>query len=130
MAMLDHLTNGRLEIGVVSGIPPELAVVGITPEIAAARHAEASDVLDAAFARPVISHHGQQWHFDDLEILPRFLQQPSPPVWTAVRSAGVGGEGRATWLEGLRRISVRQGDRCRVRRVSTGRDRQRARMRA
>jgi alkanesulfonate monooxygenase SsuD/methylene tetrahydromethanopterin reductase-like flavin-dependent oxidoreductase (luciferase family) len=98
MAMLDHLTNGRLEIGVVSGIPPELAVVGITPEIAAARHAEASDVLDAAFAQPVISHHGQQWDFDDLEILPRFLQQPSPPVWTAVRSAGSAEKaGRRGW---------------------------------
>src|SRR5437867_2115563 len=31
-AMLDHLTEGRLEMGVVSGIPPELAVVGIDRE--------------------------------------------------------------------------------------------------
>ena len=45
--MLDH-TNGRLEIGVVSRIPPELAVVGITTDVAAARHAEVIDVLDAA----------------------------------------------------------------------------------
>src|SRR4029078_7777838 len=88
MAILDLLTDGRLEIGLVSGIPPELAVVGITPEIAAARHAEVSDVLDAALRQSVIPHHGTQWNFDDLEILPRFLQQPSPPVWTAVRSAG------------------------------------------
>ena len=51
--MLDHLTNGRLEIGVVSGIPPELAVVGITPEVAAARHTEVIDVLDAA-----LKHNG------------------------------------------------------------------------
>ena len=87
IAMLDQLTNGRLEIGVVSGIPPELAVVGITPDVAAARHAEVIDVLDAALKDPVISHHGTQWNFDDLEILPRCLQQPSPPVWTAVRSA-------------------------------------------
>ena len=87
IAMLDHLTNGRLEIGVVSGIPPELAVVGITPDVAAARHAEVIDVLDAALKDPVISHHGTQWNFDDLEILPRCLQQPSPPVWTAVRTA-------------------------------------------
>ncbi|MEO8267610.1 MAG: LLM class flavin-dependent oxidoreductase [Ilumatobacteraceae bacterium] len=87
IAMLDHLTDGRLEIGVVSGIPPELAVVGITPDVAAARHAEVIDVLDAALKDPVISHHGTQWNFDDPEILPRCLQQPSPPVWTAVRSA-------------------------------------------
>ena len=87
IAMLDHLTNGRLEIGVVSGIPPELAVVGITPEVAAGRHAEIIDVLDAALRDRVISHHGVHWRFDDLEILPRCLQQPSPPIWTAVRSA-------------------------------------------
>jgi len=98
MAMLDHLTDGRLEIGLVSGIPPELAVVGITPEIAAARHAEISDVLDAALRQSVISHHGTEWNFDDLEILPRFLQQPSPPVWTAVRSAGSAEKaGRRGW---------------------------------
>jgi alkanesulfonate monooxygenase SsuD/methylene tetrahydromethanopterin reductase-like flavin-dependent oxidoreductase (luciferase family) len=98
MAMLDQLTGGRLEIGVVSGIPPELAVVGITPDIAAARHNEVIDVLDAAMKDPVISHHGQQWNFDDLEILPRFLQQPSPPVWTAVRSAASAEKaGRRGW---------------------------------
>jgi alkanesulfonate monooxygenase SsuD/methylene tetrahydromethanopterin reductase-like flavin-dependent oxidoreductase (luciferase family) len=87
IAMLDHLTNGRLEIGVVSGIPPELAVVGIAPDVAAARHTEIIDVLDSALKNPVISHHGEHWNFDDLEILPRCLQQPSPPVWTAVRTA-------------------------------------------
>ncbi len=87
IAMLDHLTGGRLEIGVVSGIPPELAVVGITPDVAAERHTEIIDVLDAALKSPVISHHGKEWSFDDLEILPRCLQQPAPPLWTAVRSA-------------------------------------------
>jgi alkanesulfonate monooxygenase SsuD/methylene tetrahydromethanopterin reductase-like flavin-dependent oxidoreductase (luciferase family) len=87
IAMLDHLTDGRLEIGVVSGIPPELAVVGITPDVAAQRHTEIIDVLDAALKSPVISHHGAHWSFDDLEILPRCLQQPSPPLWTAVRTA-------------------------------------------
>jgi alkanesulfonate monooxygenase SsuD/methylene tetrahydromethanopterin reductase-like flavin-dependent oxidoreductase (luciferase family) len=87
IAMLDHLTDGRLEIGIVSGIPPELAVVGITGDVAAGRHSEIIDVLDAALRSPVISHHGEHWNFDDLEILPRCLQQPSPPVWTAVRSA-------------------------------------------
>jgi len=87
IAMLDHLTDGRLEIGIVSGIPPELAVVGITGEVAATRHTEVLDVLDAALVRPVVSHHGANWNFDDLEILPRCLQQPFPPRWTAVRTA-------------------------------------------
>ncbi|MGZ4722960.1 MAG: LLM class flavin-dependent oxidoreductase [Ilumatobacteraceae bacterium] len=98
IAMLDHLTDGRLEIGVVSGIPPELAVVGIAADVAAARHAEIIDVLDAALKDAVISHHGTHWNFDDLEILPRCLQQPSPPLWTAVRSAGSAEKaGRRGW---------------------------------
>jgi alkanesulfonate monooxygenase SsuD/methylene tetrahydromethanopterin reductase-like flavin-dependent oxidoreductase (luciferase family) len=88
IAMLDHLTDGRLEIGVVSGIPPELAVVGIEADVAAGRHTEIIDVLDAALRSPVVSHHGEHWNFDNLEMLPRCLQQPSPPVWTAVRTAG------------------------------------------
>ncbi len=87
IAMLDHLTDGRLEIGVVSGIPPELAVVGIAPDIATERHAEIIDVLDAAFHHQRVSHHGTHWNFDDLEILPRCVQQPAPPIWTAVRTA-------------------------------------------
>ncbi len=87
IAMLDHLTDGCLEIGIVSGIPPELAVVGITGDVAAGRHSEIIDVLDDALRSPVISHHGEHWNFDNLEILPRCLQKPSPPVWTAVRSA-------------------------------------------
>ncbi len=98
IAMLDHLTDGRLEIGVVSGIPPELAVVGIAADVAAARHAEIIDVLDAALKNAVVSHHGTHWNFDDLEILPRCLQQPSPPLWTAVRSAGSAEKaGRRGW---------------------------------
>ncbi len=98
IAMLDHLTDGRLEIGVVSGIPPELAVVGIAPDVAAERHTEIIDVLDAALKSPVISHHGKHWNFDDLEILPRCLQQPSPPLWTAVRTvASAERAGRRGW---------------------------------
>jgi len=98
IAMLDHLTDGRLEIGVVSGIPPELAVVGISPQVAAERHAEVIDVLDAALRNAVITHHGTHWNFDDLEILPRCLQQPSPPLWTAVRSPGSAEKaGRRGW---------------------------------
>ena len=86
IGMLDHLTGGRLEVGMVSGIPPELALVGIDPAEAAARHAETIDIVTAALRDPVVTHHGKHWSFDDVRIVPRPLQQP-PPIWTAVRSA-------------------------------------------
>ena len=88
IAMLDHLTGGRLEIGCAVGVPQELIRVGLSFEEARARFDEAVAILDAGLAAPVISHHGRYWHFDDLRIVPRPLQQPSPPKWTPVVSAG------------------------------------------
>ena len=86
IGMLDQLTNGRLEIGTASGIPQEMARVGMGVEEANARNAEAIEILDAGLASPVISHHGKFWSFDDLHIEPRPLQLPSPPKWTTVVS--------------------------------------------
>src|SRR4029079_19155797 len=31
--------------------------------------------------------HGKFWHFDNLRLTPRPLQQPAPPVWVTVVSA-------------------------------------------
>jgi alkanesulfonate monooxygenase SsuD/methylene tetrahydromethanopterin reductase-like flavin-dependent oxidoreductase (luciferase family) len=95
IGMLDHLTGGRLEIGCASGVPQELIQVGIAAEENRERFNEALAILDAWLAQPVISHHGRYWNFDNLRIVPRPLQQPSPPKWTtvvstasAVKSAG------------------------------------------
>ena len=83
--MLDHLTKGRLEMGVVSGIPPELTLTGITPPKAAEMHAEVLDVLQAAVAKPVVSHNGAHFSFEELRMTPTFLQS-SPSIWTASTS--------------------------------------------
>ena len=86
IGMLDHLTGGRLEIGCASGVPQELIQVGIAAAENRERFNEALDILDAWLAQPVISHHGRYWNFDKLRIVPRPLQQPSPPKWTTVVS--------------------------------------------
>jgi alkanesulfonate monooxygenase SsuD/methylene tetrahydromethanopterin reductase-like flavin-dependent oxidoreductase (luciferase family) len=95
IGVLDHLTGGRLEIGCASGVPQELSQIGMAAEESRERFNEALAILDAWLAEPVISHHGRYWNFDDLRIVPRPLQQPSPPKWTtvvstasAIRSAG------------------------------------------
>ena len=88
IAMLDHLTGGRLEIGCASGVPQELSRVGLSLEEARGRFDEALAILDAGLAAPMISHHGRYWSFDNLRIVPRPLQQPAPPKWTTVVSTG------------------------------------------
>jgi alkanesulfonate monooxygenase SsuD/methylene tetrahydromethanopterin reductase-like flavin-dependent oxidoreductase (luciferase family) len=86
IGMLDHLTGGRLEIGCASGVPQELIQTGIGPEENRERFNETLQILDAWLAQPVISHHGQYYNFDNMRIVPRPLQQPSPPKWTTVVS--------------------------------------------
>src|SRR5262245_21311686 len=86
IGMLDHLTGGRLEIGCASGVPQELIQIGIAAEENRDRFNEALDILDAWLDAPVISHHGRYWSFDNLRVVPRPLQQPSPPKWTTVVS--------------------------------------------
>ena len=85
IAMLDHLTGGRLEIGCASGVPQELIQTGIGPEESRDRFNESLQILDAWLAEPVISHHGRYYNFDKLRVVPRPLQ-PSPPKWTTVVS--------------------------------------------
>ena len=84
--MLDHLTGGRLEVGIAAGIPQELSRVGYDPAEARERFNEAVGIVETALAEPVFSHHGKFWNFERLSTLPRPLQQPSPPVWTTVVS--------------------------------------------
>jgi alkanesulfonate monooxygenase SsuD/methylene tetrahydromethanopterin reductase-like flavin-dependent oxidoreductase (luciferase family) len=87
IGMLDHLTGGRLEIGTSAGIPNEMAQIGLTVAEARERNDEALAIVDAALAVPAVSHHGKYWRFDNLRIVPRPLQQPSPPRWTTVVSS-------------------------------------------
>jgi luciferase family oxidoreductase group 1 len=86
IGMLDQLTGGRLEIGTASGIPQEMAQIGLSVEEANARNAEAVEILDKVLANPVVTHHGHYWDFTALRIAPRPLQQPAPPRWTTVIS--------------------------------------------
>lgn len=87
IAMLDHLTKGRLEVGTASGIPPEMETVGISATEASERNMEAQDIIDWALTHPdqPITHHGKYWTLDNLVLAPQPLQQP-PPRWTTVVS--------------------------------------------
>ncbi|MFO1410585.1 MAG: LLM class flavin-dependent oxidoreductase [Steroidobacteraceae bacterium] len=81
-SMLDHLSGGRLEIGLASGVGPrEFRAVGLPEEEMRPRFAEALDIIDAALTQPRITHHGRFWNFDDLAVAPRPLQQPTPRRW-------------------------------------------------
>lgn len=86
LTMLDHLTNGRLEIGFAAGVPQELQRIGLGMAEARERFNEALDILDAALANPVVNHSGKHWKLENLSLLPGVFLQSSPPKWTTVVS--------------------------------------------
>jgi alkanesulfonate monooxygenase SsuD/methylene tetrahydromethanopterin reductase-like flavin-dependent oxidoreductase (luciferase family) len=88
LTMLDHLTNGRLEIGFAAGVPQELQRIGLGMEEARARFNEALEILDAALVNPVVNHSGKYWKLENLSLMPNAFLQPSPPKWTTVVSTG------------------------------------------
>lgn len=82
VAMLDLVSNGRLEVGIGRGFSPkEYQVFGA--EMAASRELTqaALDVLRLSFTRSPINYRGEM-----IEILPHVVQQPHPPLWSAAVS--------------------------------------------
>jgi alkanesulfonate monooxygenase SsuD/methylene tetrahydromethanopterin reductase-like flavin-dependent oxidoreductase (luciferase family) len=109
MAMIDVLSHGRLEAGFVRGVPYEIAPANSNPMRMNERHWEALDLIVKAWTRHdgPFSHEGRFFHHRMINIWPRPLQQPHPPIWVSTTSPGgaaaVGARGfvQATFLTGF-----------------------------
>jgi alkanesulfonate monooxygenase SsuD/methylene tetrahydromethanopterin reductase-like flavin-dependent oxidoreductase (luciferase family) len=88
LCMLDHLSGGRLELGIGRGISPiELGFFGLSPQEAAARFAECRDILLAALTSERLTFHGAHYRFEDVPMVLRPVQRPHPPLWYGVSKA-------------------------------------------
>jgi alkanesulfonate monooxygenase SsuD/methylene tetrahydromethanopterin reductase-like flavin-dependent oxidoreductase (luciferase family) len=88
VATLDLVSNGRFDFGVGKGYrPPEFAGFSIPIEEATERFDEAMAFLRKAWSgADRFSYHGKRWHFDNIVIEPRPVQQPHPPFWMGAGS--------------------------------------------
>ena len=88
VATLDLLSNGRFDFGVGKGYrQPEFSGFSIPIEEATERFNEAMAFLRTAWAaNDRFSHHGARWHFENIAIEPRPVQQPHPPLWMGAGS--------------------------------------------
>lgn len=87
IATLDVLSGGRLEVGIGRGFSPqEYAVFG--GDMAHSRDIveEHLAVLRASFRPGPLRHSGPRYRFENIDLVPRVLQQPHPPLWTAAVS--------------------------------------------
>jgi alkanesulfonate monooxygenase SsuD/methylene tetrahydromethanopterin reductase-like flavin-dependent oxidoreductase (luciferase family) len=86
-AMLDILSGGRVDFGVGRGlIPAHFAGFGVNPAASRARMNEALEVITKAWTQEWFSHQGQFYHYPELSLSPKPLQQPHPPIWIGTLS--------------------------------------------
>jgi alkanesulfonate monooxygenase SsuD/methylene tetrahydromethanopterin reductase-like flavin-dependent oxidoreductase (luciferase family) len=84
VVMLDHLSRGRLELGLGRGASPvEIAAFDVDPVQAPEINREATEVILKALTSDVVNHDGKYYHFKNVRIAARPLQQPYPPLWFA-----------------------------------------------
>ena len=85
ICMLDHLSRGRIEVGIGRGASPhELHYFGVDPDHAQAMYVEAYSVLMQALTQDEVDFRGKHYHFENVPIDIKPAQLPHPPLWYAV----------------------------------------------
>ena len=81
-AMLDQLSNGRVITGFVRGIGSEYFASGINPTHSHGRYYEAHELIVRAWTdEGPFRYHGRHFQFDYVNLWPKPIQRPHPPVW-------------------------------------------------
>jgi probable F420-dependent oxidoreductase len=81
LATIDHLSGGRLDLGVgVGWLREEYEAVGVPWEGRGRRTDEAIEVLRALWVDDPSSHDGERYHVPECRMHPKPVQQPHPPI--------------------------------------------------
>lgn len=87
---LDHLSEGRVVVGIgLGGVPEEYAVFG-EPDDARVRASmleEGLPLLDALLRGETVTHDGEYYTVRSVALQPRPRQEPRPPFWIGGESA-------------------------------------------
>jgi alkanesulfonate monooxygenase SsuD/methylene tetrahydromethanopterin reductase-like flavin-dependent oxidoreductase (luciferase family) len=88
VATLDVLSGGRVEFGGGRGaFPLNYRGYGVGIETSRALFAEGLDFIKRAWTQDRVTFHGAHFNIDGIEVVPKPLQQPHPPIRLAANSA-------------------------------------------
>ena len=87
VAMVDVLSGGRVNWGAGRGFDrTEFQAFDVPVAESSERFREAVDIVLAAWRNETLTYEGKFWRYDGIEVLPKPLQAPHPPVWLAATS--------------------------------------------
>ncbi|HXL48140.1 MAG TPA: LLM class flavin-dependent oxidoreductase, partial [Xanthobacteraceae bacterium] len=82
ISILDHLSHGRLEVGIGRGVSPfELKYHKIDHDESRAIFIDAFECISAGLTTDTLNYSGKYYQFEDVPIALRPLQQPHPAFW-------------------------------------------------
>ncbi|GAB3468174.1 LLM class flavin-dependent oxidoreductase [Actinophytocola sediminis] len=105
-AMLDHVSGGRVELGLTRSTHPEWRLFNADPADVRAQTAQAFEMIPRMWTDEKFSHTSEYYQIEDAAITPKPYQKPHPPLWQAATSPssfeeagrrGVGVLGTTLW---------------------------------
>src|SRR5215510_517810 len=82
MALVDIISDGRLDVGVGRGNrPAEFAGYRVPQQESRERFDETVDVMQRAWIDERFSYRGRFFAFDDVRVIPKPVQRPHPPLY-------------------------------------------------
>jgi alkanesulfonate monooxygenase SsuD/methylene tetrahydromethanopterin reductase-like flavin-dependent oxidoreductase (luciferase family) len=87
-AVLDHLSNGRVEVGLARSGGAEWATFGVDPEGTLAELEEAARLMVTAWTEPEFSWESERLSIPTRTMVPKPVQQPHPALWQTVSTPG------------------------------------------
>ncbi len=83
-AVVDLLSGGRLELGVGRGSQPkEFKTFGVKPSESRKRLVEGLEIVSRLLEGEEVTFEGEYYQCKDVQIFPRSIQKPRPPIWLA-----------------------------------------------
>ena len=111
-ATLDHLSGGRVELGMTRSTIPEWRLFNIDPADVRPQTAEAFELVPRLWTEDSVTHDSETYRLDGVSAVPKPVQRPHPPLWQAAASPasfeeagrrGVGVLGTTFW-ESIERV--------------------------
>ncbi len=88
LAVLDHLSNGRMELGIGMGyVPSEFEAFGVPLKNRVSMTEEGIDILRLAWGDGPFDYEGRRYRLRGVDVHPKPVQVGGPPLWIAAMSA-------------------------------------------